>query len=145
MNESLRIEPPFPVSSNFMMTEDMDVCGVKFKKGDEIIIWLNKINNNPLEWIEPEKFIPERFDPSSPYFLTPSGKKRNPMSFVPFGGGRRICVGKTFSEVVSRIITEALLMSFDFEFANPDHKVKKPKYDLGFSIQKTVMMKINCT
>jgi hypothetical protein len=29
------------------------------------------------EWIEPEKFIPERFNPNSPYYLTPSGKKRD--------------------------------------------------------------------
>ena len=58
--------------------------------------------HNPDEWIEPESFIPERFDPLSKYFLTPKGTKRHPMSYGPFFGGRRICIGKTFTEILGR-------------------------------------------
>lgn len=56
------------------------------------------LHHNPEEWITPEKFIPERFDPESPFYLTPKGTKRHPMSYGPFLGGKRICLGKTFAE-----------------------------------------------
>lgn len=59
---------------------------------------------NPEQWGEPEKYIPERFDPASPYFLTPSGKRRHPMSYGPFLGGKRVCLGKTFAENIGKSI-----------------------------------------
>jgi cytochrome P450 len=74
-----------------------------------------RLGNNPDEWLEPERFIPERFDPTSPYFLTPRGTARNPFSFSPFLGGQRICIGKTFIEAVSKFTVPTLLFHFDLE------------------------------
>ena len=70
--------------------------------------------NNPNEWIEPEKFIPERFDPHSKYYLTPSGIKRNPYSFSPFLGGNRVCIGKTFAESINKLVIPTLLTNFEW-------------------------------
>jgi cytochrome P450 len=81
---------------------------------------MNALGRNPDEWIEPEKYIPDRFNPSSPYFLTPSGKKRHPMSFSPFLGGKRICLGKSFAEIISRIIVPAIIYQFNFDFVSQD-------------------------
>ena len=44
------------------------------------------------------------------------------MSFGPFLGGKRVCLGKSLTEVVTRIITPAIIYQFDFEFVNPEHK-----------------------
>jgi cytochrome P450 len=74
--------------------------------------------HNPEEWIEPEKYIPERFDPRSKYYLTPKGQKRHPMSYSPFLGGKRICLGKTFAEMVSKVIGPTLLLEFDYDFVD---------------------------
>jgi len=81
-----------------------------------ISILISWLSNDPDEWIEPERFIPERFDPSSPYFLTPRGDRRNPYSFSPFLGGSRICIGKTFIEVVSKLTLPTLLTYYEFDF-----------------------------
>lgn len=62
------------------------------------MINIYSLHHNPDEWISPEKFIPERFDKESPLSLTPKGNRRHPMSFGPFLGGKRICLGKTFAE-----------------------------------------------
>jgi cytochrome P450 len=78
------------------------------------------------EWITPEKFIPDRFDPSSEYFKKPNGQKRHPMSFSPFLGGKRICLGKTFVETISKIIGPTILSNFDFEYVDKDNYKKKP-------------------
>mmetsp|Transcript_297 Transcript_297/g.325 ORF Transcript_297/g.325 Transcript_297/m.325 type:complete len:81 (+) Transcript_297:242-484(+) len=77
------------------------------------------LHYNKEEWENPEEFIPERFDPSSKYFLTPSGKKRNPYSFLPFGGGNRTCFGKIFAENSAKIMILSIFSKYDFEFKDP--------------------------
>ena len=122
-SESLRVDTPVNNTSTLMFTEDVDICGYKIKKHDCFQIGNHNLHHNPEEWQEPERYIPERFDPSSPYFLTPAGKKRNPMSFMPFLGGKRICLGKTFAEVNSRIVGPAIFSQFNFEFVDPADKL----------------------
>ena len=82
------------------------------------MISMGHLCNNPNEWIDPHKFIPERFDPDSKYYLTPSGAKRNSYSFSPFLGGSRVCIGKTFVEAVSKLTIPTLISLFKFEFLN---------------------------
>jgi cytochrome P450 len=84
------------------------------KKDEMMTIDMYHLHRNPEQWPEPEKYIPERFDPSSPYYLTPNGEKRHHMSFAPFLGGKRICLGKTFVEVVSKAIGTTIVGHFDF-------------------------------
>jgi cytochrome P450 len=103
---------------------------------------IHQLHHNPDEWREPSKFIPERFDPSSPYFLTPGGSKRHPMSFGPFLGGRRVCVGKTLAEVVSRIVGPALLYSYDFAFVDKTHYHYKPSNHALMVNTPIIMVKV---
>ena len=70
---------------------------------------------NESEWQKPYEFIPERFDSKSEMSLTPDGKKRNATSFAPFGGGMRVCLGKTFADFNIKILTTYLTQSFNFE------------------------------
>ncbi len=51
------------------------------------------------------------------------------MTFNPFLGGKRVCLGKTFAETVIRFTLPILLYHFDFEFVNKDQKINKPKID----------------
>jgi len=115
-NESLRMEPPVSFSSSNEMLDDVVAGGFKIRKGDPFLIMMQYLANDPKEWIEPERFIPERFEVNSPYYLTPSGKKRNPFSFSPFLGGQRVCLGKTFAETISKLTVTTLLSTFDFHF-----------------------------
>mmetsp|Transcript_17007 Transcript_17007/g.16233 ORF Transcript_17007/g.16233 Transcript_17007/m.16233 type:complete len:82 (-) Transcript_17007:346-591(-) len=63
--ESLRIEPPVLYSSHCTVTEDVTVGEFRVQKGDPFTIDMLHLHHNPDEWIEPEKYIPERFDPES--------------------------------------------------------------------------------
>lgn len=122
-NETLRLQPPVTYSSLVAMTNDVKCGDVVIRKSDMIAISMHHLCNNPNEWIDFKKFIPERFDSDSPYFLTPSGKRRNPFSFSPFLGGSRICLGKSFVENTSRLTVPTLLSHFDFNFekgVNPE-------------------------
>jgi cytochrome P450 len=115
-NESLRMQPPVFYSSSVRMSEEVQAGKLRIRKGDPITIGMGDMQNHSSEWQEPEKFIPERFDHKSKYYLTPSGQKRNTYSFSPFLGGQRICVGKTFIEVVSKLTVPTLLTKFKFDF-----------------------------
>ena len=52
---------------------------------------------HPEQWQMPEEFIPERFNPSSPFYKKPDGKPRSPFSFIPFSCGPRSCPGNIFA------------------------------------------------
>lgn len=52
--------------------------------------------------------------------MTPEGKKRNPMSWCPFSGGKRICFGKTFAESNLKIMLTYFTQYFDFEFVEKE-------------------------
>lgn len=96
------------------VTEDVKIGKYTLRKNDPFFIDMHHLHRNPKYWKDPEEYIPERFDSTSEYFLTPSGKKRHPMAYSPFFGGKRICLGKTFAETMSKIIGPSLIGSFDF-------------------------------
>lgn len=72
------------------------------------------LHRNNKQWQRPHDFLPDRFDPASSFYLTPSGTKRHPMSFLPFNGGKRICFGKTFVEMVLKVFCVMMATEFDF-------------------------------
>ena len=109
IQESLRIDSPSTISSGVNVTEDTVIYDKVFRSDTAIQIANHRLHMSQKQWIEPQKFIPDRFNPSSPYFLTPEGTRRSPMSFVPFLGGKRICVGKTFAELVAKSILPIIL------------------------------------
>lgn len=125
-NESLRMQPPVFYSSTVRMSEHVKAGPLSIRKGDPITIMMGRLHNHPLEWQQPERFIPERFDPKSKYYLTPAGGKRNPYSFSPFLGGQRICIGKTFIEVISKLTVPTLLSKYEFSFKEGVDKETAP-------------------
>ncbi|CDW76461.1 cytochrome family subfamily polypeptide 55 precursor [Stylonychia lemnae] len=124
--ESLRIDPPARVTTPHCFTEDIEICGKKILADSQWHINIQYLHHNPKEWIDPEEFIPERFDPASQYYLTPQGNKRHPMSFGPFLGGKRICLGKTFAESMLKCMFPVIINQIDFEFDDLELFKRKP-------------------
>lgn len=73
------------------------------------------IHRHPDYWPEPERFLPERFDPqleeSRPHF-----------AYLPFGGGARQCIGRYFALAESKVIVPALAQRYTMTL-QPDHLV----------------------
>ncbi|CDW76112.1 cytochrome p450 [Stylonychia lemnae] len=124
--ETLRIEPPVIISSSVKLTEDQEISGVIIKHDDMLIVNLHQIHHNKDQWIDDDKFIPERFDPQSKYYVTPAGTQRNQFSFVPFLGGKRVCLGKTFAENAFKTIVPLLMNNYKFLFCDDKQKSQKP-------------------
>ena len=88
------------------------------KARDTIRINIYGLHRNSQQWQRPNEFLPDRFDPTHPLAETPTGQKRHPGSFLPFNGGKRVCLGKTFAENVLRMTLSLMAQRFDFEFVD---------------------------
>lgn len=88
--ESLRKYPPVPIITR-KCTRDYNVVDsdIAIKKGLMILIPVIGIHYDPDYYPDPEKFDPERFS-------VENKQSRHQYSFLPFGGGPRICFGKTY-------------------------------------------------
>ena len=126
VNETLRIDPSLRFSTIHEMAGGCQIGQFKILDKQPFIINIVGLQNNPAQWIEPEKYIPERFDPSSKFFLTPAGKRRHPMSYGPFLGGKRVCLGKTFAENIGKSILAIIFAQLSFEFEDPKIRFDKP-------------------
>lgn len=114
-SEILRLYTPLPVSTTATVSKTTTLNGVTFHKGDAFYVNMESIHRRADEWQAAEEFIPERFDPLSKYYKRPDGSKRNPLSFNPFLGGVRICLGKTFAEMTLKYSLPLYHHFFNFE------------------------------
>lgn len=82
-------------------------------------ISIDAVQHDPYQWPEPTKFIPMRFDADHPkWSKTADGKQRNPLAFGAFTGGKRVCLGKTLAETITRYTIPLLYYHFDFKFGD---------------------------
>ncbi len=64
---------------------------------------------------------PEVFDPNR--FIGDAAKDRPRSAYLPFGGGRRVCIGQSFA--LMEMVLMAAIMSQRFTFdVLPDHPVE---------------------
>lgn len=102
------------------------------------------MHHDPSQWQEPSKFMPDRFDPKSKWYETPNGKSRNPLTFNPFLGGKRVCLGKTFAETLIRFVIPILFYHIDFDFKDESQRTRKPKVDAAGSETIPIPMTLTC-
>ncbi|CDP12479.1 unnamed protein product [Coffea canephora] len=111
VSEVLRLVPP--VQGNFReVLTDFTYSTFFIPKGWKIYWTPNSTHKNPQYFSDPEKFDPSRFEGSGPM----------PHTFVPFGGGSRICPGKDFARVVILVFMYNVIGKFRWEKLLPDEK-----------------------
>jgi cytochrome P450 len=70
--------------------EDDIVDGHHIRPGTTVLIPIHHIHHDERWWPDPETFDPNRF-------IGDAGKDRPRSAYLPFGGGRRICIGQSFA------------------------------------------------
>lgn len=80
--------------------------GYRIPGGAQVIPLLHKVHMDENLWDEPEKFKPSRF-------LTPEGKVHKPEYFMPFGVGRRMCLGQELAQMELVMFLANILHNFD--------------------------------
>lgn len=111
IHESMRLYPQPPVLIRRAL-EDTALGGYAVAAGSDIFISVWNLHRSPAHWADPDVFDLGRFGPLDG--STPSEVTTN-FAYLPFGGGRRKCVGDQFALLEAVTGLAVLLRRFDFE------------------------------
>ncbi|KAL7137791.1 hypothetical protein ABFS83_10G116700 [Erythranthe nasuta] len=100
-----------PVTGTFREAiADFSYKGYSFPKGFKLYWSATATHKNPEIFPEPEKFDPSRFQGAGPA----------PYTFVPFGGGPRMCPGLEYARFEILVFMHHLVKRFKFEKVIPN-------------------------
>ncbi|KAL2242984.1 UNVERIFIED_CONTAM: cytochrome [Sesamum indicum] len=111
IKETLRLQPPSPLLPPRESVEDCIVAGYHIPAGTRLIVNAWKLHHDPRVWTDPLEFRPERFLAEHKE-VDVRGKQ---FELLPFGGGRRICPGISFSLGLMELALANFLHGFDIE------------------------------
>lgn len=110
MKESMRLYPPAYVIARSAL-RDTSVGGFPIRNGDLVMIapWL--LHRDPRLFEDPLRFDPDRFLPEREAALPR-------FAYMPFGGGRRICIGNQFALMEGQIILSTIARHVSMELTS---------------------------
>lgn len=106
IKEVLRLRPVVPAVGR-VLQRPMTIGGYDLPKGAAVGACIYLAHRNPDVYPEPEAFRPERF----------LGVPTDPVSWLPFGGGIRRCVGAQFALYEMKIVLATILAACDCQLA----------------------------
>ncbi|XP_050232514.1 premnaspirodiene oxygenase-like [Mercurialis annua] len=121
IKETLRIHPPAALVPPREASNECQINGYDIPAMTRLFVNVWALGRDPNYWIEPENFIPERFEEGLIDY------KGNNFEYLPFGGGRRICPGISFAMANVELALAQLLFNFDWELP---HGMKKEELDM---------------
>ncbi|HEX8743685.1 MAG TPA: cytochrome P450 [Thermoleophilaceae bacterium] len=105
IQETMRRRPVLPNIEPRFVKKPFEVGGWAYPPGVALIANSYLVHHDPEIYPEPYAFRPERFLESQPGTYT----------FIPFGGGRRRCLGASFAMVEMKIVLRAVLSECEVE------------------------------
>jgi cytochrome P450 len=105
MRETLRRYPPLPVIPR-VATRAFEFGGYGVAAGAMVVISPIHTHHMSEWWSDPFRFDPERFSPER------AEDARHSHSWIPFGGGPHVCLGKKFAEIQIRSVMHQMLCRY---------------------------------
>jgi cytochrome P450 len=112
IQETMRIYPPIWGLIRVANEQD-EIGGKQINPGDRVVLFAYGAHHNPRFWEAPEEFRPERW-------MAGAAKKQVKYSYLPFGGGKRSCIGGAMSQVENTLALSLLLRRFRPEYVGTD-------------------------
>jgi hypothetical protein len=101
--ELLRRKPPLTGVIPRTVMKPLEINGRMFPVGARLVPVAYLVHHNPSIYPEPYAFRPERFLEQQPGTYT----------WIPFGGGRRRCIGASFAQLEMRPVLRAVLGRYE--------------------------------
>jgi cytochrome P450 len=99
VQETLRRRPVLPNAAPRLVKQPVEIGGWRYPPGVCVIANAYLVQHDPEIYPEPYQFRPERFLAESPGTYT----------WIPFGGGRRRCLGASFAMLEMKLVLRSVL------------------------------------
>jgi cytochrome P450 len=132
LNEGLRLYPPVWLFSRRAVGADR-LGGFDVAAGTDIFLCPYLLHRHPAYWEEPERFVPERFEPA------PTAA-RNRFAFLPFSAGPRFCIGSGFAMAEMALHLTMLARRFRLVYAAGEPPV--PEFQINLRTREGVPMRL---
>jgi cytochrome P450 len=112
--EAMRLYPPAWTIERNALADDQ-VAGLHVPAGSLVAVPPYLVHRHPDFWADPAGFDPRRFlrDGEAPGH--PAGHPRHRYAYIPFGGGRRACVGASFAELETVLVLATIARRYRLE------------------------------
>jgi len=98
IKEAMRLRAVAPMTAR-LAAQTFELPGLTIPKGTMVLPYITLVHRRPDLWEDPLEFRPERF----------LNTNVNTYAWIPFGGGRRRCLGAAFSLVEARVVLRTIL------------------------------------
>jgi cytochrome P450 len=115
INEVLRLRPVLPNAEPRLVKQEVTIGGWTYPPGVVLIASAALVHHDPEIYPEPHAFRPERFLDTKPGTYT----------WIPFGGGRRRCIGASFALLEMRIVLRAAAQRFTIATTGPPQRPRR--------------------
>lgn len=137
VKETLRLHPPLPLLIPRNALKETKFMGFDIPKDTQVFVNAWSIGRDPDAWEDPLAFKPERFMGSKIDY------KGQNFELIPFGSGRRICVGLSLADRVLHLGLATLLYRFDWELGDSSTpKTLDMKERVGITLRKLHPLKV---
>lgn len=132
LKESMRLYPPaWSFSRQTIADTQLGEYPIKAKRMALVIPYA--VHRNETYFPDPERFDPERFNADNEHAI-------DKYTYLPFGGGPRICIGNAFAMMEAKLILAGIVQRFQLRLTS-GHKVVpeplitlRPKYGMAMDI-----------
>ncbi|GFG40194.1 hypothetical protein Cfor_09782 [Coptotermes formosanus] len=113
ISEISRINPIAPITLPHTSLRDTELCGYTIKENTTILVNIWSVLHDREHWSDPEVFRPERF-------LDADGKFVKDERLIPFGVGKRVCLGEILAKDMLFLMFTNLMQEFTFRTPEED-------------------------
>ena len=106
--EVLRVNPPLAFILREAIADD-EIVNYPLPAGSCVMLSVHHIHRHPDYWPEPERFNPERF-------VAKRYGQDYQYAYIPFGAGKRACIGRNFALLELTLVTAMMVRRFQFAF-----------------------------
>ncbi|HEX7664109.1 MAG TPA: cytochrome P450 [Polyangiaceae bacterium] len=107
LEESMRLYPPAWAFERQALEED-EIAGFHIPKGAVIGVCPFVLQRDSANFENPEGFDPDRF-------LAENSKERGKYTYLPFGGGARVCIGNQFAMMEAELVLAKIVQEWKID------------------------------